>query len=84
MISPETYEIVPEITMVTRKIVTTQQIILLRSFFAAAGSDLDTDLSPFYLSGIFNDGGRQDKSYGLGRVVFHRTKPVVAAQAVPV
>ena len=30
------------------------------------------------------DGSRQDKSYGLGRVVFHREKPAVAAQAVSV
>ena len=31
-----------------------------------------------------NDGDRQDKSYGLGRVGFPRTEPAVAAQAVSV
>ncbi len=30
------------------------------------------------------DGSRQDKSYGLGRVVFHRIEPAVAAQAVSI
>ena len=30
------------------------------------------------------DGSRQDKSYGLGRVVFHREEPAVAVQAVSV
>ena len=30
------------------------------------------------------DGGRQDKSYGLGRVGFPRTEPAVAVQAVSV
>ena len=33
---------------------------------------------------IKGDGGRQDKSYGLGRVVFHRTEPAVTGQAVSV
>ena len=33
---------------------------------------------------IKKDGSRQDKSYGLGRVVFHRTEPAVAAQAVSI
>jgi hypothetical protein len=33
---------------------------------------------------ILGDGSRQDKSYGLGRVVFHRREPAVAAQAVSV
>ena len=73
----------PEIKIVTRKIVTTQRIALLRSFLEEAGSDLDTGLIPFILI-IIDDGSRQDKSYGLGRVVFHRTEPVVAEQAVPV
>jgi len=30
------------------------------------------------------DGNRQDKSYGLGRVVFHQTEPAVTAQAVSI
>ena len=38
---------VPEIKIVTRKIVTTQRIVLFRSFFDADGSDLDTGLIPF-------------------------------------
>ena len=68
--------------MVTRKIVTTQRIVFLRSLFAADGSDLDTGLFPF-----INDdknGGRQDKSYGLGRVGFPQTEPAVAVQAVSI
>ena len=69
--------------MVTRKIVTTQRIVLLRSLFEADGSGLDTGLIPFF-NMISVDGSRQDKSYGLGRVVFHRTEPAVAVQAVPV
>ena len=31
-----------------------------------------------------NNGNRQDKSYGLGRVVFHQEKPAVAVQAVSI
>ena len=30
------------------------------------------------------NGGRQDKSYGLGRVVFHLVEPAVAEQAVSI
>ena len=33
---------------------------------------------------IKNDGDRQDKSYGLGRVGFPQAKPAVAARAVSV
>ena len=72
----------PEMTMVTKKIVTTQRIVLFRSFFAAAGSVFDTRKYPF--KSIVDDGSRQDKSYGLGRVVFHRKEPAVAAQAVSI
>ena len=68
--------------MVTKKMVTTQRIVLFRSFFNAAGSVLDTNCYPFAFDK--NDGSRQDKSYGLGRVVFHREEPAVAAQAVSV
>ena len=38
----EAKEIMPETRIVTKKIVTTQRIVLLRSLFAALGSDLDT------------------------------------------
>ena len=38
--------IVPEMIIVTIKIVTTQRIVLLRSFFDADGSDLGKGLSP--------------------------------------
>ena len=38
---------VPEMTMVTKKMVTTQRTVLFRSFFEAAGSDLDTSVNPF-------------------------------------
>ena len=72
--------IVPEINIVTKKIVTTQRMVLLRSRFDAAGSDLDTTNTPLIV--FLHNGGRQDKSYGLGRVDFLRTKPAVAAQAV--
>ena len=72
--------IVPEINIVTKKIVTTQRMVLLRSRFDAAGSDLDTTNTP--LTFLVNNGGRQDKSYGLGRVDFLRTEPAVAVQAV--
>jgi len=68
--------------MVTKNMVTTQRIVLLRSFFAADGSDLDKGTIPFII--IMDDGGRQDKSYGLGRVGFPLTKPAVAAQAVSI
>ena len=82
IISSETKEMVPEMTMVTKKIVTTQRIVLFRSFFIAAGSDLDTRITSQWNFKI--DGSRQDKSYGLGRVVFHRKEPAVAAQAVSI
>ena len=83
MISSEIIEIIPETNIVTKKIVTTQRIVLLRSFFCVLGSDFDTTLVPF-MTIIIDDGSRQDKSYGLGRVVFHRTEPAVAAQAVSI
>ena len=67
--------------MVTKNMVITHLIVLLRSFFDELGSDLDTGRNPFYM---FYDGGRQDKSYGLGRVVFHRTEPSVTGQAVSI
>ena len=81
MISSDSREMAPEITIVKKKIVTTQRIVLLRSFFTADGSGLDTDWFPFE---SFYDGSRQDKSYGLGRVDFLRTEPAVAAQAVSI
>ena len=74
-------EIKPDTRIVTRKMVTTHRIVFLLSFFAIAGSDLDTGIIPFSFN---KDGSRQDKSYGLGRVVFHREEPAVAAQAVSV
>ena len=67
--------------MVTMKIRTTQRIVVLRVFFDADGSDLDKGISPFY---VLNDGSRQDKSYGLGRVGFPQAEPAVAVQAVSV
>ena len=70
-----------EMRIVTKKMVITQRMVLLRSFFDALGSDLDTLLSP--LECMF-DGCRQDKSYGLGRVGFPQTEPAVAVQAVSV
>ena len=80
-VSGEIMEIIPETKIVTKKIVITQRIVLLRSFFCALGSAFDTTLVPFMTD---NNGSRQDKSYGLGRVVFHRTEPAVAAQAVSI
>ena len=75
----------PEIKIVVKKIVTTQRIVLLRSFLAADGSGLDTDQFPSLKKFIIlDDGSRQDKSYGLGRVDFLRTEPAVAAQAVSI
>ena len=47
MITSDTKEMIPDIKIVTIKIVTTQRIVLFRSLFAADGSDLDTGLSPF-------------------------------------
>ena len=77
----EEKEIVPEIIIVTKKITTTQRIVLFRSFLAELVSDLDTVLIPF----LYNyNGSRQDKSYGLGRVGFPQTEPTVAAWAVSV
>ena len=68
--------------MVTKKIVITQRMFLLRSLLEPDGSGFDTGIIPF---GSFkNDGSRQDKSYGLGRVGFPRTEPAVAAQAVSI
>ena len=81
MIRSETNVMIPDIKMVTIKMVTTQRIVLFRSLLEADGSDFDTGLIPFNF--IYN-GSRQDKSYGLGRVVFHLTEPAVAEQAVPV
>ena len=81
MIRSDTRDIEPDTKIVTKKIVTTQRIVLLRSFFEAPGSDLDTCLIPFDCK---NNGGKQDKSYGLGRVGFPRTEPAVAAQAVSI
>ena len=46
------------------------------------GSDLDKGMIPFMF--FVNDGNRQDKSYGLGRVGFPQAEPAVAAQAVSV
>ena len=40
--SSEMNEIVPDMTMVTKKMVTTHRIVLLRAFFKAAGSAFDT------------------------------------------
>ena len=45
--SSETSEMMLETTMVTKKIVTTQRIVLFRSLFAAAGSCFDTKIYPF-------------------------------------
>ena len=70
-----------ETKMVTRKMVITQRMVLLRSFLFELGSDLDTLLSPLI---FMFDGCRQDKSYGLGRVGFPQAEPAVAAQAVSV
>ena len=81
MITSDKKEIEPETRIVTKKIVTTQRIVLFLSFLVEVGSDLDKGNSPQI---FIIDGDKQDKSYGLGRVVFHRTKPAVAAQAVSV
>ena len=45
--SSERKEMVPEMTMVTKKMVTTQRTVLFRSFFKVAASDFDTDVYPF-------------------------------------
>ena len=45
--SSEMSEIVPEMTTVTKKMVTTQRIVLFRIFFKAAGSVFDTEINPF-------------------------------------
>ena len=79
MISSETKEITPEIKIVTKKMMTTQRIVLLRCFLDVLGSDLDTGIPSKYVK---EDGSRQDKSYGLGRVGFPRTEPAVAVQVV--
>ena len=81
MIASDKYVNIPDTKIVTIKIVTTQRIVLLRSFLDDDGSDLDKGISPLFFN---NDGSRQDKSYGLGRVEFLRSEPVVAAQAVSV
>ena len=80
MMMSDAREMAPEMKIVTKKIVTTQRIALLRSFLCEAGSDLDTEMSP--PESNKNDGSRQDKSYGLGRVGFPRSEPAVAVQAV--
>ena len=43
----ETSEMVPDMKIVTKKMVTTQRIVLFRSFLDADGSDLDNEISPF-------------------------------------
>ena len=50
----------------------------------ASGSVFATEILLVKECFIMKDGSKQDKSYGLGRVVFHRTEPAVAEQAVPV
>ena len=47
IISLETKEIIPDTKIVTKKIVTTQRIVLFRSFLAELASDFDTVLIPF-------------------------------------
>ncbi len=93
MTSSDTREMMPEMTMVIKKTVTTHLIVLLRSRLEASGSALPTNLHPWSKNGaappgaavkMEKDGSRQDKSYGLGRVVFHRSEPAVAAQAVSI
>jgi hypothetical protein len=74
----------PEISMVTKKIVTTHLICFLLSRLLASGSALAILINTSFSNEILGDGSRQDKSYGLGRVVFHRTEPAVAAQAVSI
>jgi hypothetical protein len=68
--------------MVTKKITSAHRAGLFSffSFLCEAGSDFDKEDNSLKFK--VNDGNRQDKSYGLGRVVFHRSEPAVAAQAV--
>ena len=82
MIRSDMKDMNPETKMVTIKIVTTQRIVRLCARLSADGSGLDTKKIPFIFNG--KDGGKQDKSYGLGRVGFPRTEPAVAEQAVSV
>ena len=51
IISSEIREIAPVITIVTKKMVITQRIVLLRSRLELAGSDLGTMFIPF----VFNE-----------------------------
>ena len=75
-------EMVPEIKIVAKKILTTHLIVFSRSRLAATGSFFAKKDPSFKY--FFKNGSRQDKSYGLGRVVFHRGEPAVAAQAVSI
>ena len=77
----EQKEIIAEITMVSKKMVMIHFVLEGFPFFLLSESDFATLNPSYYYS---NDGSRQDKSYGLGRVVFHRAEPAVAAQAVSV
>ena len=81
--------------IVTKKMEATHLVVLRRSRLAASGSDFAKEISPFclyahritYLHTVNKkrqDGNRRDKSYGLGRVVFHRMEPAVAVQAVSI
>ena len=81
MIISDSAEMEPETKIVTRKIVTTQQIAFCRSRFRDAGSAFATMITS---NRFLNDGSRQDKSYGLGRVGFPQTEPAVAVQAVSI
>ena len=82
IISSEAREINPDTKIVETNTVTTHRAALFRSFLGAV--ELDFDKSVYSFNKIKNNGGRQDKSYGLGRVGFPRTEPAVAAQAVSV
>ena len=74
----------PDTKIVTKKIVTTQRTVLFLSRLDASGSDFANLKIPLSVKYFRKDGSKQDKSYGLGRVVFHRTEPAVAAQAVSI
>ena len=77
----EQNEMSAEIAMVRKKMVIIHFTFVCFPFFLLSESDFDTIIP---LSFLIDDGSRQDKSYGLGRVVFHQAEPAVAAQAVSV
>ena len=81
MISFDKKLMVPETSIVTRKMVSAHFPAFLCSRLALSDSVFATGILLIFCN---KSGGRRDKSYGLGRVGFPREEPAVAEQAVSI